>query len=63
MKKAPNTDDERVRPLLCPKCKVALKPGKAIVPSVYSGRDGTNSYGPGTLQPVNKCPKCGFSRG
>lgn len=47
----------------CPTCKVDLKPGKAIVPSVYSGKEGTNSFGPGTLQPCLKCPKCGYSIG
>jgi len=53
---------ERVRLLLCPKCAVVLKPGKAIVPTVVSSDEGTQSYGPGTLQPCLKCPKCGFSR-
>lgn len=53
---------EHVRAMLCPRCHVVLKPGKAIVPSVYTGREGTNSHGPGTLQPCLKCPKCGFSR-
>lgn len=55
-------DGERVLKWLCPKCAVGMMPGKAIVPSVYSGDEGTQSEGPGTLQPCIKCPKCGFSR-
>ena len=46
----------------CPRCKVRLRPGKGIVPTIRTSGEGTSSYGPGVYKDVWKCPKCGFSK-
>ena len=56
--------------LVCPKCKVPLKPGKAIQSTIVGGSpdfaaDGEvvtySEGGPGKLIDCLKCPKCGYS--
>ena len=46
----------------CPRCKVRLRLGKAIVPTIRTSEEGTSSYGPGVYKDVWKCPQCGFSK-
>ena len=55
----------------CPKCKITMKPGLAILQTYTSGMPDFigedrgitwSPGGPGKLVWCSKCPKCGFSR-